>query len=217
MSEVQFVYVIPTSEMQYIPFSETVEEQPYVRVVSTIMELSKASVSGKLYKFSEADTIVKSLKQVPVYYGSVKKKLGWKHCNPMSSNKLRCKISKPIGHVEMARLKGRKIQAYIRITAKKFIKRIKEGSRFLFSVGGQAMGETIKKIGNKLIHILRGVRANHLQMVEEGVKVGFPAKIDKVIDFSETVLFVECKDCQEKPEEDDGLVIEGLEDYDFGL
>ena len=60
---------------------------------------------------------------------------------------------------------------------------LKQGVKYLFSVGGNAISETIKKVKGKLIHFLHGARCDHLQIVEMGTPVGFKnAKIEKLIE-----------------------------------
>jgi len=157
-------------------------------LTATVMELEKASRNGRLYRIEEAEQIAKSLKGVDVYYGT-----DWagRHDNPVARGEK--SKAKPVGIVERAWIEGNKVKARIRIIGQGIIEALKQGVKYLFSVGGNAVSETIKKIGNKLVHILKGARVNHLQIIDEGTPVGFPnAKMEKLIEINETVLL--CKD-----------------------
>ena len=165
-------------------FEETVEKG--ARIQATVMELDKPSQgNNRVYQMDEGDEIAKSLKGKPVYHGIT---AWYKHDNPITSPESPKK--EPVGFVEKAWVVGNKIKAFIKITSQGLIETLKQGVKYLFSVGGVALAETIKKIGNKIIHILHGARCNHLQILDTGVAVGFPsAKMDKLIEINETVMF----------------------------
>ena len=155
------------------------------RLEATVMELDKPSQgNNRMYRMDEGEVIAKSLKGKPVYHGVT----AWnKHDNPIASPESN---KDPVGFVEKAWVLGNKIKAHIRITAQGIIEALKQGVKYLFSVGGVALAETVKKIGDKIIHVLHGARCNHLQIVDMGTAVGFSnAKMDKLIEINETVMF----------------------------
>lgn len=157
-------------------------------VEATVMELEKVSNNKRVYVIEDGPEIAKSLIGKDVYYGT-----DWrgKHENPLVEGKEDSKAT-PVGFIESAKVVGKKIKAKIRITAQGMIEALKQGVKYLFSVGGKAISETIKKIGDKIVHILHGARCNHLQMVDVGTPVGFPsAKMEKLIEINETVMICE--------------------------
>ena len=167
-----------------VVFEETVEKG--ARIEATVMELEKVSQNGNVYKIEEGPAIAKSLIGKNVYYGT-----DWmgKHDNPIKDKKSK---KEPIGIVEIAKVVGKKIKATIRIINQGMIEALKQGVKYLFSVGGNAVSETIRKVGKRLIHILHGARCNHLQVVEMGTPVGFPnAKMERLIEINETVMVCE--------------------------
>lgn len=171
-----------------LEFEESVGDKG-ARIVATVMELEKVSGNNKLYKIEEGEQIAKSLAGVPVYYGT-----DWmgKHDNPIKDPKSN---NDPVGFVEIAKVVGNKIKATIKITAHNIIDTLKQGVKYLFSVGGNAISETIKHIGEKIVHILHGARCNHLQIVPFGTPVGFPsAKLEKVLEINETVMLLQGDD-----------------------
>jgi len=176
-----------------IEFSETVEKG--ARIEATVMELEKVSHNGNVYKIEEGDTIAKSLVGKNVYYGT---DVFGKHDNPIVKKKAK---DEPVGIVESAKVVGKKIRAIIRIINQGMIEALRQGVKYLFSVGGNAISETIKKVAGKLIHILHGAKCNHLQIVEMGTPVGFPnAKMEKLIEINETVMVCEGGLCEcQKP------------------
>jgi len=168
-------------------FEETSEKG--ARLEATVMELDKVSEgNNRVYQIDEGEAIAKSLKNKPVYHGIT----AWnKHDNPIASPE---SSKEPVGIVEKAWVIGRKIKAHIRIISQGLIESLKQGVKFLFSVGGVALAETIKKIGDKIIHVLHGARCNHLQILDLGTAVGFPdAKMEKLIEINETVMFFDRK------------------------
>lgn len=155
-------------------------------VEATVMELNKVSKNGRVYQIEDGPEITKSLVGKDVYYGTDSK---GKHENPIVKEDSK---ATPVGFIESAKIVGNKIKAKIRITAQGMIEALKQGVKYLFSVGGKAVSETIKKIGDKIIHILHGARCNHLQIVDMGTPVGFPnAKMEELIEINETVMICE--------------------------
>jgi len=197
-----------------VTFEETTSKG--ARLVATVMELEKASMNGRWYRIEEAESIAKSLEGKPVYYGV--DPMG-RHDNPlMKKNSKR----KPVGFVETAKVVGNKIKAVIKIVDYGIIETLKRGVKYLFSVGGNAISEVIKKIKGKIVHIMKGARCNHLQILDANTPVGFPnAKQEKLIEINETVLVCEGGVCDmvcETPvvEESEETVFEfiGLKDGD---
>ena len=173
-----FLFVTPE-----VSFEET---DSGARITATVMELEKISHNGRLYRIEEGDQIAKSLEGKPVYYGT-----DWagRHENPLMREESK---AKPVGFVESAKVVGNKIKAVIKIISQGLVESLKQGVKFLFSVGGNAISEVKKKIGNRIVSILKGARCNHLQIVDKGTPVGFPnAKMEKVVEINETVMF--CK------------------------
>lgn len=165
-----------------VEFSESAGKG--ARIEATVMELDKPSGNNKLYRMDEGETIAKSLKNKPVFYGATSK---GKHANPIIGTG----SNDPVGIVERAWVIGNKIKAIVKITAQSLIETLKRGVKYLFSVGGVALAETIKNIGNRAIHVLHGVTCNHLQIFNFGEAIaGFPnAKMEKLIEINETVMF----------------------------
>lgn len=170
-----------------ITFEET--EGKGARIEATVMELEKVSANGNVYKIEEGDKIAKSLVGKNVYYGT---DAFGKHENPITKGEKSKK--EPVGIVESVKVIGKKVKAVIRIINQGLIEALKQGVKYLFSVGGNAIGETIKKVKDKIIHILHGTRCNHLQILDMGTPVGFPnAKMEKLIEINETVMVLEQK------------------------
>lgn len=164
-------------------FTETKEKGALLE--ATVLELNKKSEgNNRVYQIEEGPQIAASLKDCPVYYGVNPFN---KHDNPIMDEK---STKEPSGFVEKAWVVGNKIKALVRITAQSLIETLKLGTKYLFSVGGVAISETIKKIGDALVHFLHGARCNHLQILDVGTSVGFPsAKTEKLIEINETVMF----------------------------
>jgi hypothetical protein len=194
MTEENISFFFITKE---VTFQETKSTDKYAIIEATVMELDKISEgNNRVYQFEEGDEIAKSLIGKPVYYGA-----NWKgqHENPLVSGK----NVDPVGIVEFAEVVGKKIKATIKIISTSLIETLKRGTKYLFSVGGNAIMDTMKKIGEKVIHVLSGARCNHLQIVDVETKVGFPdAKMEKLIEIQETVMICEGGVCHcPQPEE----------------
>lgn len=187
MSEGMFYFI--TKE---IIFEETVEKGAILE--ATVMELQKVSGNGNVYRIEEAKSIAKSLVGKDVYYGT---DVFGKHDNPITKKKESKKT--PVGIVQSAWVILNKIKAKIRIVNVGMIEALRSGVRYLFSVGGNAVSETLKKIKGKMVHVLHGVKCNHLQILDKGTPIGFPnAKMEKLIEINETVMICEggvCKVC----------------------
>lgn len=166
-----------------IVFEETADKG--ARIEATVMELDKPSEGNhRVYKIEEGEELAKSLANKPLYHGV---NAWYKHDNPIidpNSSK------EPVGFVEKAWVVGNKIKAFVKITSQGLIESLKRGVKFLFSVGGTAISETVKKIGDAIVHVLHGAKCNHLQILDMGTRVGFPnAKMEKLIEINETVMF----------------------------
>jgi LEA14-like dessication related protein len=190
MSENRFYFVSSEVSFSEISFSESKEKGAFIE--ATVLELEKASEGPmhNVYQIEEGEEIAKSLIGQPVYYGV--NPVG-KHDNPFVSGKEK----EPVGIVEKARVVGNKIKAIVKIISASLIETLKLGTKYLFSVGGVAISESIKKIGAKLVHVLHGARCNHLQIVDANVPVGFPnAKMERLIEINETVMMCEGDSCK---------------------
>lgn len=156
-------------------------------IEATVLELEKESEgpAHNVYRIEEGPEIAESIIGQPVYYGVDAFR---RHDNPLVSGK----DKKPVGIVESAKVVGNKIKAKIRIVAESLIETLKRGTKYLFSVGGIAVSETAKKIGDRIVHILHGARCHHLQIVDANIPVGFPnAKMERLIEISETIMICE--------------------------
>jgi hypothetical protein len=186
--EISFFFV--TKE---VTFQETKSTDKYAIIEATVMELEKPSANNRLYLIEEGEEIAKSLIGKPVFYGTTP--LG-KHDNPLTKSQSQ---KEPVGIVEFAEVVGNKIKAQIKIISQSIIETLKRGTKYLFSVGGNAVKETLKKIGEKIVHVLSGARCNHLQIVDVGTPVGFPdAKMEKLVEIQETIMMCEggvCGSC----------------------
>lgn len=153
-------------------------------IVATVLELEKSSANNRLYKIDEGEQIALSLEGKPVYYG-IDPTTG-RHDNPIMRERSK---ATPVGFVETAKVLGNRIKAVIRILNQSLVQKLKSGKKFLFSVGGHAISETLKNIGGKIVHVLEGAKCNHLQIVDSNVSVGFPnAELEKVLEINETVM-----------------------------
>jgi len=181
-----------------LSFEESQSTDKYAIISATVMELEKPSEgNNRIYQIAEGEEIAESLVGKPVYYGT--KGLFNKHDNPIvqeNSNK------EPVGFVESTKVIGNKIKAKIKIISASLIETLKHGTKYLFSVGGNAVRETLKRVGNKIVHVLHGARCNHLQILDLNTPVGFPdAKMEKLIEIQETVMICENGVCScEKPD-----------------
>lgn len=171
----------------------------FAKIWVTLIELDKVSVNGRIYRFEEAGRIARSMVGRPIYYD-----IDWtgKHIQ----NK------PPIGEIEKTKVIGRKIKGIVKIICPKIIEKIKQGMKFLFSVGGIAITQKftgkVTEAGKKIRRLI-GTIVQHAQMIPFGTgknilgqsKVGFPsAKMEKVLEIQESTLVVEphvyFKDCE---------------------
>jgi len=183
MTEENISFFFITKE---VTFQETKSTDKYAIIEATVMELDKISEgNNRVYQFEEGEEIAKSLIGKPVYYGT---SFFGKHDNPLVTGK----NVDPVGIVEFAEVVGKKIKAIIKIVSTSLIETLKRGTKYLFSVGGNAIADTVRKIGEKVIHVLSGAICNHLQIVDIDTPVGFPdAKMEKLIEIQETVMVCE--------------------------
>jgi len=173
-----------------VEFQETTPKG--ARVAITMLELNKESQQGTEYNLEEGEQIAKSLVGDPIYYGT-----DWqgKH-----------KKSNPIGVVESAKVIGSKIKGIILVHSQELVDMLKRGVKFLFSVGGTAKFAEAVNRGGRIIRRMIGAVCDHLAMVPLGTKVGFPsAKIEKVLEINETVMFI-----SEDEDYIDELIVEGI-------
>lgn len=162
-----------------VVFQETTPKGAILEI--TALELNKESqqVVPTEYRIEEGEQIAASLVGNPIYYGT---KASGKHLKGRPS----------VGEVLKAWKTGNKIKAKILITSKSLIKKLKKGIKFLFSVGGVAEFAEVIQRGKRIVKRMVNALCNHLQIVDVGTKVGFPnAKVERVIEINETVLFVE--------------------------
>lgn len=187
-----------------IEFEET---EKGATIIATVLELEKSSANNRLYKIEEGEAIALSLEGKPVYYG-IEPTTG-KHDNPLMRERSK---ATPVGFVETAKVLGNRIKAVIRILNHSLIEKLKKGTKFLFSVGGHAISETLKEVAGKMVHVLQGARCNHLQIVDLNVKVGFPnAELEKVLEINETVMLFGNEELKIKyePEEEEDIELTG--------
>jgi hypothetical protein len=171
-------FLFITKDVKVISFEETVEKKGALIEV-TALELEKVSQNNPptMYRLEDGDMIAASLVGSPVYFGTL-----WTGRHD--------KNKECIGEVESTKNLGTKIKAWVRVTSKDIIERLKKGIKFKFSVGGNAeFSEIVKKAGRNVVRMVKAV-CNHLQMVDNNVIVGFPnAKLDRVVEINESVMF----------------------------
>ena len=150
------------------------------RISATFMELNKVSGNDLVYRVEEGEQLAESLVGKFIRFGA---NLIGKHYK---------KVEK-IGFVESARKVGDKIKGTINIFDKSFIERIKNGEKFLFSVGGTALFGQAIQTGKKIVTKLWGAICSHLQMLPNNPDgAGFPnAKMHKVIEINESVMLTD--------------------------
>ena len=180
---------------QTLQFSEaTAEHTPSALIQITAMELDKESNNKRVYRFSEAESIRKSIEGSPIFYGLKVNR------TQVSSNLVKREqehdFSEKIGYVEKAWIVGKKIKAAIRVTAPKILGMIKRGIKdFLFSVGGDAKQARLVKQGAKKFMEMVGAVVTHISMWKnkhEPTESGFEsARVEKILEFQECVLYTE--------------------------
>jgi len=180
-----FLYISKSVE-----FHETVGLlEKFALVSATFLELGKASINGRIYRFSEANQIASSMIGAPVYFG-----VDWRGKHKLNEA--------PVGEVVDARVfpKTRKIKGIIKVTNRSVIEKLKNGFKFLFSVGGVAQKERflgkVNKAGKKVRELI-GTVVQHLQLIPSGKnifgqsKVGFEsAKMERVLEIQESAMYV---------------------------
>jgi hypothetical protein len=145
------------------------------------MELDTPSANNRIYRLEEATKIAKSLIGKPIRYGA-----DWlgKHLKEVPI----------IGIVEQAWQDAKKIKGIVRIWEKSIIDTLKNGAKYLFSVGGIAdFAEVIQK-GKQLFQRLHNAICTHLQLLPNDPKAaGFPtAKMHEIIEINESVMISQC-------------------------
>lgn len=162
-------FLFVTSEIEFQEASEK-----GAKVFGTFMELEKPSSNGRVYRFVEGARIAKSLIGRTVRYGA-----DW-----LGMHILKNPV---IGIVKNAWRDGNKIKGIVNFTDKDIITQLKNGVKFLFSVGGVAQfGETVRRGVTRLYNAV----CTHLQLLPDNPSgAGFPsAKIHKVIAINESVM-----------------------------
>jgi len=147
---------------------------------ATFLTLDKVSENGRRYNFEDSDLIIETLRNAPIRLGIT---ITGKH-----------RKSRQVGVVKQVFMEGKTVKGKILVTAKDIISKLKKGVKFLLSVGGKALG-ALTKFGKKMFMNMIKPQVTHVQMfsVDEG-KSGFPeAKVNRVIDFGESLLY-----CSEK-------------------
>lgn len=166
----------------------------YARIQITAMELDKVSNNDNLYKFSEKESIKKSLIGKPVFYGLKVKR---KRISPTKVIREQKHLKKvKIGFIESAKIVGNKIKAVVKITDLDILGMLKKGIKdFLFSVGGVASRARIVIRGAKKFTEMVGAKVTHLAMWKskhEKKEAGFEsARMEKLLEFSECALVAE--------------------------
>lgn len=168
-----------TSEVELIEFDEA-KPKKGARILATFMELDTPSANNRIYRFVEGKRIAQSLVGKFIRYGA-----NWlgKHFK---------KVPK-IGVVEEAYQKGKKIMGIVRIWDQGIIETLKQGTKYLFSVGGVAdFGKMVKK-GKKYFTKLFHALCTHLQLLPNDPEgAGFPsAKMHKIIEINESVMLTQ--------------------------
>lgn len=150
------------------------------RVYATFMELNKVSGNNRIYRIEEGKHLAKSLIGKSIRFGA---NIQGKHYKNVPK----------IGFVENAKKVGNKIKGIVNIFDKNIIKKLKNGVKFLFSVGGTAsFGQKIKQ-GKKTLTKLWGAICSHLQLLPNNPDgAGFPnAKMHKIIEINESVMLTD--------------------------
>lgn len=161
-----------------VEFQESTQKG--ARVYATFMELNKPSGNDRIYRIEEGEQLAKSLIGKPIRFGA---NILGKHYKSVPK----------IGFVESAKKIGNKIKGIVNIFDEGVIKKLKDGVKFLFSVGGTAsFGQTIKK-GKKMLTKLWGAVCSHLQLLPNNpAGAGFPnAKMHKIIEVNESVMLTD--------------------------
>lgn len=156
-------------------------------VKCTALELDKPSINGKIYAFEEGDKIAESMVDKPIYFN-----IDWRGKHKLDEES--------IGKIILAKRIGKKIKAILGITDLKIIDKLRQGLKFLFSIGGHAKTSKYFKQGKRMVEKLFGTVIQHLQMIPDGKnifgksKVGFPsAKMEKILKIEESCLVVSDK------------------------
>ena len=163
-----------------VEFQEATEKG--ARVLGTFMELDTPSSNSRIYRVEEGAKIAKSLIGKLIRYGA-----DWigKHLKEVPT----------IGIVEQAWQEAKKIKGIVRIWDKGIINALKNGTKYLFSVGGIAEFSEVVQKGKQLFQILHNAVCTHLQLLPNDPQgAGFPtAKMHEVIEINESVMKVQCE------------------------
>jgi len=181
---------IVITDSSHLDFQEVAyADSPFALISGVVLSLNQASQGKKhhVYRFSEGVQLADSLVGKNVFEGV---DFFGRH---------KTSIHDKVGVVKRTLIKGDKIIAFILIRAKKLIKAIASGKRFWFSIMGNAKSETpIKTASGETIRILNDAKISSLQILKEGVKVGFPeAQLSDVLKIQETVMLISPKEIAE--------------------
>lgn len=147
-------------------------------ISACVLELNKVSEQNTEYRISEGNRMANQLIGKSVFYDI---DYEGKHAK-----------GEPVGVVESARKVGNRIMAKIRIHNIDLIERLRQGVKFLFSVGGIAdFYEVVKKAGRTVKRMVNCVMS-HLQILDPKTRVGFKnARLERVLEINESVLLVD--------------------------
>jgi len=170
------------------PFVEFQEVDEGISVKVIFMELDKASVNGRIYRFAEAARIAKSLLKKPIFFGT---KIA---CSGPFCKRVHNLSGDSVGYVEFAEVKKKlkRIVGRIRVTCPQLIQKIKEKTKYWVSVGGMAdraefTGMWTPK-GNPIVKLIGSI-VGHVSILPSRLMAGF--KTAKTETFQETVMLGE--------------------------
>jgi len=174
-----------SSESQFLFVSKTIEFNESTALVSAVFcELDKKSENGRVYRFSDANEIIESLIGSVVYFGV-----------DIFGRHLKNKV---VGIVEEAVLVGKTIKGKIRIDSQSIIEKLKSGVKFLVSIGGTAYAKIRKgfmEMVNPIVNHIAIWESSQRNIYGEKQSAGFSsAKIDKILEIEESVLFCGSKE-----------------------
>ena len=163
-----------------VEFQEATEKG--ARVLATFMELDTPSSNNRIYRVEEGAKIAKSLIGKPIRYGA----------NWIGKHLMQVPV---IGIVEQAWQEAKKIKGIVRIWEKGIVDTLKNGAKYLFSVGGIADFAEVLQKGKQLFQRLHNAVCTHLQLLPNDPQgAGFPtAKMHEVIEINESVMKVQCE------------------------
>lgn len=154
-------------------------EESTALVSATFCELDKKSNNNRVYRFSDAQGIIESLIGSVVKFGV--DRVGH-----------HMEFAPIIGVVESAQLVGKTIKGKIRVSSQKIIEALKQGVRFLVSIGGVGSAivhKTFTEIVNPIVNHVQIWRASQKNLLGQIQIAGFnTAQIDKILKIEESFL-----------------------------